>query len=93
MPILFLRSAPGISDAAEKRQTLRLMKLASHNFGENLRDQACPWAHSPSRSVVRRAAAVAPARSCSAHGTLAQPPRTRRGPRKRAAVRGRVVPV
>ena len=51
---LFLQS--GISDPSEKRQILRLMKLASHNFGENLRDQAGLTALLPLRVVVRRTA-------------------------------------
>ena len=52
--LMFLQS--GISDPSEKRQILRLMKLASHNFGENLRDQAGLTAPLPLRVAVRRTA-------------------------------------
>ena len=69
---LFLQS--GISDPSEKRQILRLMKLASHNFGENLRDQAGLTAPLPLRVAVRRTAT--PITAAALRVLCSHPPQT-----------------
>ena len=70
--LMFLQS--GISDPSEKRQILRLMKLASHNFGENLRDQAGLTAPLPLRVAVRRTAT--PITAAALRVLCSHPPQT-----------------